>query len=77
MLSDRTLYKEPSDRIDPNTTLQNTPTTSEPKEEIIQTFPTDISTEGISNEPDERPGEPPESKKRLNTKDLKGLIVTM
>jgi len=43
-VGDRTLYKELSDRIDPNTTLQNTPTTSEPKEETIQTFQTDTST---------------------------------
>lgn len=52
-MGDRTLYKGPADRIDPNTTLQNTLTTSEPKEEMIQTFQTDTSTEGILNEPDE------------------------
>ncbi|CAI6372729.1 unnamed protein product [Macrosiphum euphorbiae] len=48
-VGDRTLYEEPSDRIDPKTTLQDTPTTSEPKEEMIQT---DASTEGTSNELD-------------------------
>jgi len=52
-VGDRTLHKELSDRIDPNTTLQSTPTTSEPKEETIQTFQTDTSTEGGSNEPEE------------------------
>jgi len=48
-VGDRTLYEEPSDRIDPKTTLQDTPTTSEPKEEMIQP---DASTEGTSNELD-------------------------
>jgi len=59
-VGDRTLYKGPSDRKDPNTTLKNIQTTSEPKEELIQI---DTSTDEISNEL----GEPPEINQRLNT----------
>jgi len=68
-VGDRILYKEPSDRIDPNTTLQDTPTTNESKEEMIQT---DASIEGISNELDEPRRT---TRKKLTPKYLKDYVT--